>query len=299
MGARCRFRFSTAAGFDLETILFSHGWIDLAPFAWDETNEVFSMPVDLSGVAVDVTLRQTATGLSMVADSRRELSKSRRTHLRGLMPYMLRLDEDLTEFWRLCAKTPRLAWVPRRGAGRIFRGATLFEDLMKLLFTTNCSWAATRLMASRLVDALGVEAPSGRRAFPTPAACAAQDETFYRDVVRVGYRAKSCIALAEGFAAGDLCDAWFTDRSVSLDDVRERLLSISGFGPYAAGQAMRLLGHYKDLALDSWCRARLAEMAGKAKAPADATVARRYARFDPFDGLALWMDLTASWFGEP
>ena len=39
-------------------------------------------------------------------------------------------------------------------------------------------------------------------------------------------------------------------------------------------------------------------MAGRKQPPADRTVARRYARFDPFDGLALWMDLTADWHAQ-
>ena len=43
------------------------------------------------------------------------------------------------------------------------------------------------------------------------------------------------------------------------DELWRRLLALHGFGPYAAGQAMRLCGHYDRLALDSWCRARLAE----------------------------------------
>ena len=256
------------------------------------------MAVDLGGVAVDVCIRQTSKGLSATVGSARALSQARRARLRELIPYMLRLDEDLADFWRVCAGVPRLAWVPRRGAGRIFRGATVFEDLMKLLFTTNCSWSATRLMVSRLTQALGTTAPSGRKAFPTAAVCAAQGEAFYRDVVRAGYRARSSAALAEGFASGALFDAWFVGEDLTIEVVRERLLAISGFGPYAAGQAMRLLGHYKDLALDSWCRARLAEMAATGTPPSDRVVARRYARFDPFDGLALWMDLTAGWFGE-
>ena len=43
-------------------------------------------------------------------------------------------------------------------------------------------------MTKALVDHLGLEAPGGRRAFPTPAAMAGADEAFYRDVVRAGYR---------------------------------------------------------------------------------------------------------------
>jgi hypothetical protein len=57
---------------------------------------------------------------------------------------MLRLDQDLAEFWSICKRDPALSWVPRRGAGRLLASPTLFEDLAKLLMTTNCTWAVTQ-----------------------------------------------------------------------------------------------------------------------------------------------------------
>lgn len=281
-------RYRVDGAFDLRLVLFSHGWIDLAPFGWDPANGIWSAVLDLDGVGVDLTVRRTPSGFAAQVDARRPLSADRLRAARTLLPYMLRLDADLGDFWTLCRRTPRLAWVASRGAGRIFRSASVFEDLMKLLFTTNCSWAATRLMCQRLVDALGVPAPSGRRAFPSPKACAAADESFYREIVRAGYRARSCVELARRFATGELEASAFTAPDLDAATVRERLLDLPGFGPYAAGQAMRLLGHYSDLALDSWCRARL-------PGRSDAEIAAAYRSFAPYDGLALWMDLTASW----
>ena len=293
-----RFRYSVESRFDLRLVLFGHGWIDLEPFSWSEDDQQLMGVLPIGRKAVDFSLRQSSDALVATVASQRALTASEAEKARALVPRMLRLDEELGEFWAICERTPRLSWVAARGGGRIFRCPSVFEDLMKLLFTTNCSWAATKLMTSRLIAALGPKAPSGRRAFPSAATCAAQDESFYREVVRAGYRAVSCIGLAKKFATGEVDEAWFTDRALHIDDVRERLLALPGFGPYAAGQAMRTLGHYKDLALDSWCRARLAKMAGKKKPPSDKTVARRYASFHPYDGLALWMDLTAEWHGE-
>ena len=76
------------------------------------------------------------------------------------------------------------------------------------------------------------------------------------------------------------------------------MLALPGFGPYAAGQALRLLGRHEDLALDSWCRNKLAQQRGRRKPPADRTVERAYRAFGRYKGLALWMDLTADWHGE-
>ncbi|MCB9888946.1 MAG: Fe-S cluster assembly protein HesB [Planctomycetes bacterium] len=289
-----RFRIGVEPGFDLRLVAFSHGWVDLQPFGWSEPERALSVTVEVDRHGVDVVVRQGANGLSVVATSRRLLSAAQGARVRKLVTHMLRLDDDLEPFWRVCADCSRLAWAARRRAGRILRGASVFEDLMKLLFTTNCSWAATKLMTARLVDALGSASPAGR-AFPSPQACAAQDEAFYREVVRAGYRAKSCVALARGFATGVLRDASFTAPDLTTEEVRRRLLALEGFGPYAAGQAMRTLGHYRDLALDSWCRARLTELLGSRRAPADRTVERRYAKYRPFEGLAMWLELTADW----
>ena len=90
---------------------------------------------------------------------------------------------------------------------------------------------------------------------------------------------------------GDAAAVW-----TEVDDaaeLRRHLLALPGFGPYAAGQAMRLLGRYEDLALDSWVRKEVAGLLGGRVS--DAKIADAYAPFDEFAGLALWMDVTARW----
>lgn len=295
MVVRKQFRYRVEPGFDFRLTVHGHGWVDLSPFQWDDSTRQLATAVAVGRRAVDVSVRHKGDSVVATIVSSTPLSATETRRARAAIPHMLRLDEDLAAFWAMCRDVDGFEWVAERKAGRILRSASVFEDLMKLLFTTNCSWAATRLMNQRLIDALGTRAPSGARAFPAPSKCAAQDEAFYREVVKAGYRAKSCIAIAEMFASGAVDEAWFTDHSLACDEVRERLLALPGFGPYAAGQAMRTLGHYKDLALDSWCRAKLCQFSGKKKPPTDRAVARRFARFDPFDGLALWMHLTAPW----
>jgi N-glycosylase/DNA lyase len=273
--------------FDLELTLFGHGWIDLAPHRWDRESRRFHSVI----AGADVIAWQKKRELCVSTSGKSKLVREGLTR-------MLRLDQDLGAFWALCKREPSLAWVSRRGAGRLLASATLFEDLAKLLMTTNCTWAVTRNMASNLVNALGPRAPSGARSFPDAGTCAKKPASFYRDVVRMGYRAQAMVDLARGFASGKLDAAHFEDPSLSTDEVRERLLDLDGFGPYAAGQALRLLGRYDDLALDSWCRATFAKHRGKKKPPSDRTIAREYARFGEWQGLALWMDLTAPWHGE-
>lgn len=297
--AAVRFTLAPPRPFQLRVALFGHGWIDLAPHAWDERARRFTTVLAVGGAAADVELVQRGRDLIGSIDATRAGERTRlRDAVRAALRRMLRLDHDYSEFWRLCACETRLRWVARRGAGRMLAGATLFEDLLKLLLTTNCSWAATRLMVSRLVDALGPRSPAGRAAFPDAARCAAQREPFWRDVVRAGYRARACRELSERFAADARFAERFEERSLATGEVRDRLASLYGFGPYATGQALRLLGRHDDLALDSWCRAKLAQQAGRERPPSDRTVERAYAPYAEHRGLVLWMDLTREWHGE-
>lgn len=290
-------RIPVPTPFDLRLCLHGHGWVALAPHVFDDATDTLRTVLRLGDDALDAVLAQTAADtLTLRLTAARPLTAADGKRAAAQIVHMLRLDDDLSAFHAMCRNEPRLRWAARRAAGRLLRSATVFEDLMKLLFTTNTTWSGTEAMTRHLVAAAGAPAPSGARAFPSAAACV-RDVRFYRDVVRVGYRAEAAVALATAFADGTLDDATFLAPQPS-ETLWQRLLALRGFGPYAAGQALRLLGHYDRLALDSWCRARLAAMAGRSKPPADRTVERRYAKWAPFQGLALWLDLTAEWHGE-
>jgi N-glycosylase/DNA lyase len=290
-------RLSAPRPFELRLCLFGHGWVALAPHRFDEATQTFSTVLRLGERAVDATLRQAGPGtLALRLDSGTPIGAGDAKLAAGQIAHMLRLSDDLGAFHAVCRTEPRLCWAAKRGAGRLLRSATVFEDLMKLLFTTNTTWAGTEAMTKNLVGSCASAAPSGARAFPSPKQCL-RDAAFWRDVVRTGYRAEAAHRLAEGFVSGRLDDEQFLCPQPAAE-LRARITSLHGFGPYAAGQAMRLLGHYEELALDSWCRAQFAKRAGKKKPPADRTIERRYAKFAPFQGLAMWLDLTASWHGE-
>ena len=217
--------------------------------------------------------------------------------LRGAA-WLLRLDADLSPFYALVADDPELAWVAR-GAGRMARSASPFEDLVKTICTTNCAWSATVRMTSALVEHLGEPAVGGGSAFPTPAAMADAPEEFYRDVVRAGYRAKSLRGAAALVAEGTLDLAELErDRELPDEEVERRLLAVPGVGPYAAAHMMMMLGRHSRLILDSWTRPTYARLAGR-KQVADAAIQRRFRRYGPWQGLAFWLFLTRDWVAEP
>ena len=116
---------------------------------------------------------------------------------------MLRLDDDLSAFYARAAEDPDLAWAAV-GAGRMVRSPTVFEDLVKTICTTNCTWSATERMVGALVNELGTPAAPERRTFPTPAAMAEAGDDFYAGVAKAGYRGPYLRSIAADVAEGRL-----------------------------------------------------------------------------------------------
>lgn len=114
--------------------------------------------------------------------------------------------------------------------------------------TTNTAWSGTLKMTSALVENLGIEAPGGRRTFPTAEAMAEADISFYRDVVRAGYRGPYLKQLATDVAEGTIDLEELNDAALPDDEAATRLLALPGVGPYAAAHVMLTsLGRYSRL----------------------------------------------------
>jgi 3-methyladenine DNA glycosylase/8-oxoguanine DNA glycosylase len=302
--------------FDLALTVESHGWFDLAPWRWDRERRVLGRPVRLStGRVAEVEVAPAPHGLAFRATASGRLSAAEAREARAALGICLSLDEDLGPFQARAAELetlrasgrgrdlPDLRWALARGAGRLLRSPTVFEDAVKTLCTTNCSWALTRAMVTRLCERLGDPAPLGGRAFPTPEAMAARGERFYRDEIRAGYRAPFLLALALGAHRGELEFEGLRgpgSEAVDTAAMAERIRALAGFGPYATEHLLRLLGRHDHLALDSWNRAKLARLRGKRRPPGDRTLRRWYARYGPWAGLAMWLEVTADWHdGKP
>jgi 3-methyladenine DNA glycosylase/8-oxoguanine DNA glycosylase len=271
---------------DLVRTLTSHGVADLPP------NDI-----DLEAGTLTTTLALPRGPATLhVSPGRNGFARiegvGSRTGAVEAVRHMLRLDADLSAFYAVAAADDDLSWAAA-GAGRLLRSPTVFEDVVKTICTTNCAWSATVRMTTALVDQLGRVAPDGRRAFPTPAAMARADESFYRDVVRAGYRGAYLRSLAERVAEERLDLEALDDPELSDDEVAERLIALPGCGPYAVAHIMMLLGRYSRLVLDSWTRPTYARLRGRKAA--DRTIERRFKPYRDYAGLAFWLYLTRDW----
>jgi N-glycosylase/DNA lyase len=209
--------------------------------------------------------------------------------------HMFRLDDDLNHFYQITSTEPEFAWIAEQGAGRLLRSPSVFEDLVKMICTTNCSWALTEKMVTSLVRELGTAADEGRKSFPTAEVMDQKSTAFYRDKIRAGYRAPYLKELAQRVASGELdVESWLRSNA-SLTDLIKEMKSIKGVGNYAAENLLKLIGRYDGLALDSWTRAKFAQTRNHGRVANDKKILRFYARFNSWRGLVLWCDMTREW----
>jgi N-glycosylase/DNA lyase len=282
---------------DFARTIVSHGVAELPPNLVDLEGRVLETTLPVPGGARTVRVSPDDGKLRIEALAGRVGVRARNA-LTTTVAHMFRLDEDLSGFYAIVSEDGDLSWCAR-GAGRMLRAATVFEDVVKTICTTNTAWSGTRKMTGALVDHLGVEAPGGGRTFPTPVAMAEADEAFYRDVVRAGYRGPYLRKLATDVAEGTEDLEELNDPAMPDEEVAARLLALPGVGPYAAAHVMLTsLGRYSRLVLDSWTRPTYRKLSGAKGALKDATIERRFKRYGDWAGLAFWLYLTRSWVEE-
>lgn len=172
----------------------------------------------------------------------------------------------------------------------MLRAPTLFEDAVKVLLTTNCSWGLTRAMVGNLVSTF-----NRGGAFPDAPFVAGFSEKRLRDEIRCGYRARFLLSFSEGVASGRLDLSRWEEPGRPEKEVESQIAAQSGFGPYAVQTLSRLLGRHARLGLDSWSRQKVASLRFRGRRVSDARVERFYRPFGRWAGLAFWLDVTRGW----
>jgi 3-methyladenine DNA glycosylase/8-oxoguanine DNA glycosylase len=283
---------------DFARTIMSHGVADLPPAHIDEDAFTYRTTVALpSAPPRTILIREGRRGFAWVEVEGRKPGARTMRDLAQAVRQTLNLDEDLAEFYALVASDADLSWAAA-GAGRMLRTPTVYEAAIKTVCTTNVAWSATVRMVTALVGNLGEQAAGGEaRAFPTAEAMAAQPESFYRKVVRAGYRSAYLHQLAVAVAEGAIeLEDLGAPNDLPDDEVAARLLALPGIGPYGAAHMMMLLGRHSRLILDSWTRPKYASVRGRKAA--DKTIERRFRRYGRFAGLAFWLYLTRDWVEE-
>lgn len=288
---------ATPRSFNFKRTMISHGWCELLPFEFNRDSWTLTRVLDM-GSTSPVTVTVTGTRRELRINAAGQFSKTRTEQIVRNVRHMFRLDDDMRAFYRAVSAASDFEWIARFGAGRMLRSPTVFEDLVKMICTTNCSWALTDKMVAGLVESLGRESRDGRRTFPTPEAMALMPLRFYVNEVRAGYRAPYLKELAERVASGELDVTKWLVSDLPTAELIKQIKTVKGVGDYAAENLLKLVGRYDGLALDSWTRAKFAKLRNDGRKASDKKIARFYARFNSWRGLALWCDMTRDWIED-
>jgi N-glycosylase/DNA lyase len=277
---------------DFARTLLSHGVADLPPNVIARDGSALETVLEADGSAWVVRVTPDGPAAARIEADRGAPVGA----LAHVIRYMLRLDDDLSAFYARAADDPDLAWAAG-GAGRMVRSPTVFEDLVKTICTTNCTWSATQRMVGALVNELGTPAAPERRTFPSAATMAQAGDDFYTTVAKAGYRGAYLKTIAADVAGGRLDLEALNDSERSDEEVAERLLALPGVGPYACAHMMMLLGRYGKLILDSWTRPTYRRLAGRPRVT-DKGIEKAFRRYREYAGLAFWLMLTRDWVPE-
>lgn len=283
--------------FHFQRTVYSHGWYSLQPFNLDRENWRLSYVFSDEELKkpVSATISEENKKLKIEISSKK-LTSAQQAKITRDVRHILRLDDDLSEFYKLTKKEKDLKWIHKNSAGRLLRSPTVFEDLVKTLCTTNCNWAMTLKMTTNLVEKLGEVSINGKRAFPSPERMAEMSPDFYREEIRAGYRAPFFTELAESVAAGNLNPEEWLNSELPTKELKKRMKKVKGVGDYAAENLLKLVGRYDGLALDSWVRAQFYKKHNDGQVCEDKTISKFYERFDSWSGLVIWCDVTEKWF---
>ena len=283
------FTLAAQPPFSLQSVLRSHGWVQLAPFSAQSPYQKFTYVSQLKNSRVTFWhVQSDADGVRVTVDG--DANEAEQAEISQKLSRMLDLERDLAPFYAIAEQEPKLSYVAERARGRILRSATLFEDTVKTILTTNTAWSGTIRMVQALVNLFGKPLPEdpSKHAFPTPAELAAADVEALREEAKLGYRAPYVSELARRVASGDLDLASLETADLPTPELRKELLSIKGVGAYAAANLLMLLGRTDYIPIDSYALKIVSDEFhdGQPVKPADVEAA--FERFGEWKGMAFW-----------
>jgi 3-methyladenine DNA glycosylase/8-oxoguanine DNA glycosylase len=282
--------------FNLHRTINSHGWYELPPFsANEELTELCTILILPTTKHFVTRIVQNNSRVILFIDTDIHFSPQEISSIKKSVRSMLRMDESLDEFYTLCRKEKLLTWVPHLKAGRLLRSPTVFEDVIKMICTTNCSWALTKIIVHNLTTKLGHKIGKDIYSFPTPQAIAAKSEKWIRKEISCGYRAPFLLELCRRISDQELEIESLRTSEASTEELYRKLRSIKGIGHYAAGNLLKLLGRYDYLGIDSWMRKRFSELHKNGRKVPDAVIEKHYNRYGSWRGLVAWMESTIDW----
>ncbi|MBI9046718.1 MAG: hypothetical protein JEZ06_19670 [Anaerolineaceae bacterium] len=286
------------APFDFQITAYSHGWIALLPNIWDDDKKTFQRTEKLTGgqvVHINISGSESwqQPEIKLDIQHQNDLSPEDNQEILKKIRCMLRLNEDLSEFYALCRKKGPQWQKVTQGAGRLLRSPTLFEDIIKTICTTNIQWGGTKRMVNGLVEHLGAAFPGkpSLKAFPTADVIANSPPETFTEIVRFGYRGPYIHQLGRQVASGELDLDTFLQKDIPTPEIKKRLLAIKGIGNYAAATLLMILDRYDELAVDTVFREFVRKKYFNGEKVSDEKTCQVYQDWGQWKYLAYWFDI--------
>ncbi len=282
--------------------LRSHGWVSLLPNIPDENVESFSRVERLSsGKVVNLNIASSEAAypeILVTVEHDGKLPPGLQSEIKNRAAYMLRLNENLQGFYDLCNKKGEKWKNLAEGKGYLLRSSEVFEDLVKVICTTNIQWGGTKRMVKELVDSFGtpfLSVPS-LRSFPAPESISAVSLEEFKHRVHLGYRADYIHELSGHTSRGDLKLNDLLDTSTPTMEIKKQLLAIKGVGKYAAASMLMLLGRYDQIPVDTVFRQFMKEKYFQDKDFSEEEGLRIYEEWGQWKYLAYWNEMLAFYY---
>ena len=203
---------------------------------------------------------------------------------------MLMLKIDFSEFHQRCRHHKRLDHVAEKGLGSMLRSPSIWEDVVKVLCTTNVNWGGTQNMAERLTRFFGSRTPCGYRCFPSAARIFQEDRRTLTYKSKLGYRAELLAKISRDVVKGNLDLSEWEQLDASTKEIRSKILELKGFGPYAAASVLALVNRYDFLPVDSIFMTHVSHLYFNGERPTHTQAENIYDQWDRWKYLAYWFE---------
>lgn len=233
--------------FVMESLVKIHGWRQLAPF--DYENNILSFAAYVEDEPVDIYIEEKEESIECSFFFHTGQTEELKSGVREIVIRVLSLDRNIDSLIKKSIYAGKeYEGLVKNGWNRLLRSSTLFEDFCKVLFTTNCSWSLTKKISSAICnDEFSDITPCGRFPFPKPERVNQYSAEELKSMIPIGYRNESLKILCDKFSR--YSDSWIEGKNI--DDSFNQVLSLKGFGHYAASHMMIILDFFKEIPTDS------------------------------------------------
>jgi len=234
--------------FSLRKTVLSHGWVNLPPYRYDYKNNVLCRTEIINDNLVELFISQKDNFVTVKIKSKEKLDKSAKNEIKKKVHNIFQLDINLDEFCALAKQTNKKIFrYIKAGGGRFLIGNSLFEDVVKTLFTTNTTWNQTVNMTEKFISQFN------KIKYKTPMICGFPTYCEFKKIkpnkvikgLRLGYRNEYLENIISKFLEKD--GFINNDKRTIINELKR----VKGIGKYSIAHIKCLMGMFDEIPIDS------------------------------------------------